>query len=199
MSRLEAGILKFQDEALPGLAARFADLATVQRPDILFITCSDSRIDPALITQTKPGELFVIRNPGNIIPHADHGVCGEAAAVEFAVGTLGVREIIVCAHSDCGAMLVAHSSEVDPSLRTLKAWVGHSDAAKCEGGDHRALILENVRLQFENLRSHACVREAEGSGRVSLHGWMYEMGTGAVLALDESAGEFVPVASRSMR
>jgi len=199
MSRLEVGILKFQAEALPGLAARFAELAAVQHPDVLFITCSDSRIDPALITQTKPGELFVIRNPGNIIPHADHGVCAEAAAVEFAVGTLGVREIIVCAHSDCGAMSVAHSSEVDPSLRTLKAWVGHSDAAKREGCDHRALIRENVRLQLGHLRSHACVREARGTGRLSLHGWMYEMATGEVLALDQGSGEFVPIAARSMR
>ncbi len=193
MSRLAEGVTKFQAEALPGLADRFAELASVQRPDVLFITCADSRIDPSLITQTKPGELFVLRNAGNIIPPVDHGTCSESAAVEFAVKTLKVSEIIVCGHSDCGAMAVAHSPSILPELSTLPAWVRQADRAKRAGGDHRTLIRDNVRLQLANLRTYPHVRGAEEAGRLSLHGWFYEMGTGDVLALDTGTDEFMPI------
>lgn len=197
MSRLAEGVEKFRTEALPALAERFAELATVQRPDVLFITCADSRIDPSLITQTRPGELFVVRNAGNIIPPADHGTCSEAAAVEFAVKTLKISEIIVCGHSDCGAMAVAQNPEILPELSTLPAWVRQADRAKRAGGDHRGLIRDNVRLQLANLRTYPHVREAEQAGRLSLHGWFYEMGTGDVLTLDEGGDAFIPLRART--
>jgi carbonic anhydrase len=193
MSRLSAGVARFQEDALPDLAERFAEMATMQMPDVLFITCADSRIDPSLITQTKPGEMFVVRNAGNIIPPVDYGVCSETAALEFAVITLKVSEIIICSHSNCGAMAVCHNPRVLPDLSTLPAWVSLSNSAKRPGGDHPTLIRDNVRLQLRNLRTYPYVREAENAGRLSLHGWFYEMGTGEVLALDTDSDTFVPI------
>lgn len=193
MSRLAKGVAKFQAQALPPLAERFEELATVQRPDVFFITCADSRIDPSLITQTKPGEMFVVRNAGNIIPPFGAGVCSETAAVEFAVITLKVSEIIVCAHSDCGAMAVCHNPAILPELESLPAWVSQSNCAKREGGDHRTLIRDNARLQLKNLRTYPYVREAEEAGSLTLHAWFYEMGTGEVLALNTATDTFEPI------
>ena len=104
MEELIQGVTKFQNEVYPGKEAAFRKLANGQNPEVLFITCADSRIDPGMLTQTQPGDLFICRNAGNVVPPHSNQTGGMTASIEFAVAALGVSHIVVCGHSDCGAM-----------------------------------------------------------------------------------------------
>lgn len=191
MCDLSSRVQKFQSDALPGKAARFAELAKGQSPKVLFITCSDSRIDPALLLQSEPGEVFVVRNAGNIVPHADRDTGGESATLEFAIKGLGIPEIVVCGHSFCGAMAATLNPESASSLPRIQEWIEHAKPALKAGDDLDSLIGNNVLLQLENLRSYDFVREAEQAGRLTLHGWVYRFESGSVLSFD---GErFTPI------
>lgn len=194
VDRLIPGIARFAQEVMPHHAERFAELASGQSPHTLFITCADSRIDPSLITQTDPGELFVIRNAGNIVPALDaDGSSGDgtAASIEFAVAVLAVQHIVVCGHSGCGAM----AGLIDPaSLDTLPSvarWVAQSGADP-EGHDMDSLIRQNVLQQLEDVAAYPAVRKALDQGAVSLHGWVYDIGTGVVEGHDGTS--FTPLA-----
>ncbi len=204
MQKLIHGIHQFQKNAFRPLQGLFEQLAQVQKPETLFITCSDSRIDPSLLTQSPPGDLFILRNAGNIIPpHGPQGG-GEAATVEFAVAVLGVRDVIICGHSHCGAMQGVLEPERVADFPTIAAWLVHAEATRRIIRDNyahldgerllTATIEENVLVQLENLRTLPCVASRLAHGDLHLHGWVYKIETGDVFAFDPEAGQFIPLA-----
>jgi carbonic anhydrase len=203
MQKLVDGIHHFQANIFRSQRELFERLAHGQRPDALFITCSDSRINPNLITQTEPGDLFILRNAGNIIP--PHGAAngGEGATIEYAVVGLGVQDIIVCGHSHCGAMdALLHPAGLE-GMPVVTAWLSHAEATRCIVREkyrnltgQRLLTLtveENVLVQLENLRTHPSVAAGLASDRLKLHGWVYKIETGEVFAYDPVRGQFLPV------
>ena len=201
MQTLINGVGEFKRNVFPQQQELFEQLAGGQSPEALFITCSDSRIDPNLLTQTLPGELFVVRNAGNIIPPAGAGGLGEAAAIEFAVDELGVENIVVCGHSRCGAMGALVKGAEFIRSPALREWVGFAtDAAaglsrlSASQGDLVTQVAQkNVLVQLDNLRSHRCVNEAVSAGRLHLHGWFYRFEAGNVLRYDPRQRSFVPL------
>lgn len=209
MPDIAAGVVKFQKEVFPEKKDLFKTLANGQSPDTLFITCSDSRINPNMMTQTEPGELFICRNAGNIVPPHTNHTGGMTASIEYAVAVLKVKHIVVCGHSGCGAMTAAmnhpHGLEELPHVRE---WLGYSKAAaqivkektKNSGMDDTTkvdlLIKENVLLQLQHLRTHPYVAAGLAMGQINLHGWVYDIKSGAVDAYDEERKCFLPVEER---
>ena len=202
MDKLIHGVKKFQEEVYPIHKERFEALADVQDPDVLFITCSDSRIDPNLITQSNPGELFICRNAGNIVPPHSHETGGMTASIEYAVSVLGVKHIIICGHSSCGAMKAAMAPENVNSLPHVKVWIDHCRAAKeavehkheCLNDEHLDEVTkQNIILQMNHLKTHPSVFSRLNGKEVQVHGWMYDIKTGNVEVYDEQSGEFVNV------
>ena len=203
MQKLVQGIHQFQANIFRSQKELFERLAKGQRPDALFITCSDSRINPNLVTQTDPGELFILRNAGNIVPPHGASNGGEAATIEFAVAGLGIQDIIICGHSHCGAMKGLLDSSVLKDLPALTAWLLHAEATRRilkEKYDDRSgaallttAIEENVLIQLENLRTHPVVAAGLARGKLKLHGWVYKIETGQVFAFEPERGQFVPL------
>lgn len=204
MQKLIEGIHEFQQSVFDSQKRLFERLAKGQQPLALFITCSDSRIDPSLLTQTEPGELFIMRNAGNIVPPYGSVAGGEAATIEYAVAVLKVKDIIICGHSQCGAMGgLLHPEQLD-DLNAVKAWLLHAEATGRiikENYGHitedqarlTATVEENVLVQLENLRTHPSVAAAVSRGDLKLHGWTYKFETGQVFAYDVQSGQFVPI------
>ncbi len=201
MDHVISGVAKFQNEVYPDKKATFQKLANGQNPEVLFITCSDSRIDPNLVTQTDPGELFICRNAGNIVPPHSNETGGMTASIEFAVAALGVEHIVLCGHTDCGAMKGAINPEGLSSLPHVKEWLGHCRVAtevvkeRCGHSeltidDLEAVTMENVVQQLQHLRTHPAVAAKMATGHVKLHGWVYNIGTGEVLCYNNEKGEF---------
>jgi carbonic anhydrase len=203
MQKLIQGIHQFQQEHFRGLHDLFQELARRQDPETLFITCSDSRIDPCLLTQARPGDLFILRNAGNIVPPVGV-VSGEAATVEYAVNALGVHDVIVCGHSGCGAMKGLLDPAALGGMPAVAAWLKYAEATErvvranyghLTGAELlTATVEENVLTQLENLRTLPAVAAAVSRGAVHLHGWVYKIETGEVFAYDPRGGQFVPVA-----
>ncbi|MFC9701722.1 carbonic anhydrase [Streptomyces sp. NPDC056943] len=193
MPHLAEGIDRFQREVFPAKAGLFARLATVHRPRTLFIGCSDARVVPELITQTDPGELFVIRTAGNLVPAHAPGGDAVSAGVEYAVAVLGVRDVIVCGHSACGAMTALAEGHDLGSAPAVAGWLRHADAslartaATGREGDVAALVRENVAVQLANLATHPSVARALAEGDVRLHGWVFDIAAGSVEELDTVA------------
>lgn len=203
MRNLIQGIHDFQNNVFSSKRAFFERLAKGQSPETLFITCADSRINPNLITQTQPGELFIMRNAGNIIPpHGPHST-GEAATIEYAISMLNVRDVIVCGHTYCGAM----SALLEPSSvaghPAITSWLAHAEQTRkiirdnykhLEGDELlTAAVEENVLVQLEHVRTLPSVAKALEAGKVRLHGWVYKLETGEVFAFDPEAHNFLPV------
>jgi carbonic anhydrase len=206
LDRIIDGIRKFHEEVYPGQRRLFEKLSQGQSPRLLLITCSDSRIDPALITQSEPGEVFVIRNAGNLVPADGGEPGGEAATIEYAVRVLGVRHVVVCGHSHCGAMGALADPEAAKDLPNVGAWLRHARGAldrvaTFDSVDDPALrvVAANVVQQIENLRTHPSVREAEEKGAIQLHGWIYRFERGEVVEVDPRgalralSGEAMPI------
>lgn len=202
MQHLIEGLQKFQREAFPQRSDLFKQLATEQHPTTLFIACSDSRVVPELLTQTEPGELFVIRNAGNIVPSYGPEPGGVSATVEYAVAVLGVSDIVICGHSDCGAMTAISECKCLNHLPAVANWLRYADSAKVvnEAREHAsskakldAMVRENVVAQIANISTHPSVRLALQQGRVRLHGWVFDIETGAVEAFDDTSKEFAPL------
>jgi len=201
--RFVAGVVRFQDEVLPGKRALFEKLSQGQSPEALFITCSDSRIDTSLITQTEPGELFVIRNAGNIVPAHSTETGGMVASIEFAVSALEVPHIVVCGHTGCGAMKGAMDLAGLAELPNVREWLGYAKAAvdvvnelgqgRSDDERMRMLLEQNVLLQLQHLKTHPSVAAKLANGTVQLHGWIYDIKTGGVDAFDEVREQFVPL------
>lgn len=204
MQKLIEGIHQFQQTIFGSQKRLFERLAHGQQPLALFITCSDSRIDPSLLTQTEPGELFILRNAGNIVPPYNGASGGEAATIEYAVSVLKVRDIIICGHSLCGAMNgLLHREQLD-GLSAVRGWLQHAEATariikenyghiQDEKARLTATVEENVLVQLENLRTHPSVAAAAGRGDLKLHGWTYKFETGQVFAFDPRQGQFLPL------
>lgn len=199
------GVARFQDEIYPREQALYRKLIhDGQKPKALMISCADSRVIPEMITQCGPGELFVCRNAGNIVPPFGQKTGGVASAIEYAVLALGVWDIIVCGHSDCGAMgALLHPGRLD-GMPNVAAWLHHSQAAqdivkqtlRCDAPDeerHRALAKENVVVQINHLRTHPSVAAGLATGKLTLHGWLFELEHGSVLAYDGDTGLWAPM------
>jgi carbonic anhydrase len=205
MQKLIEGLHKFQSEVFHSHQELFDSLSKGQKPETLFITCSDSRISPNLITQTKPGDLFILRNAGNLVPTygpaSSHG--GEAGTIEFALAGLGVKHIVVCGHTLCGAVKGLLNPVILDKMPAVKSWLEHAESTKRvmeENYSHlkgdallTAAIEENVLSQLENLRTHPAVRSRIGRGELSLYGWVYKMETGHVFQYDNETGQFSPM------
>ncbi|WAZ21570.1 carbonic anhydrase [Streptomyces cinnabarinus] len=170
----------------------YRKLAEGQYPEALFITCSDSRVIPALITGARPGEIFELRNAGNIVPpYGQPGASGEAATVEYALDVLEVQDIVVCGHSHCGAMGALSSGDDLSALPGVDAWLesarpGLAEVLTTGGADPSlsGVAQRNVVNQLAALRSHPVVRRRLTRGDLRLHGWYYEVDTGRLHELD---------------
>jgi carbonic anhydrase len=206
MPHFAAGVIRFQNEIYPEKKDLFEKLSKGQSPEALFITCSDSRIETAMITQTDPGELFICRNAGNIVPpHTTH-TGGMTASIEFAVAALQVPHIVICGHTECGAMKGAMNPADLDSLPHVKEWLSYSKAAvdvvkeispNASAEEQMLQLLEqNVILQLNHLRTHPSVATRLAKGDLVLHGWVYDIKTGGVNAYDEATNKFIPVDER---
>lgn len=195
MPDLAVGVSHFRDTVFPEKAGLFAHLATTHTPDTMFIGCSDARVVPALITSSEPGDMFVIRTAGNLVPAYTPGADGVAASIEFAVAVLGVRRIVVCGHSGCGAMTAIAERHDLSSMPTIASWLRHADAAvtradSVPGADLTArLIRANVLAQLANLATHPAVARALATGEVTTEGWLFDVATGTVTVIDESGAD----------
>ena len=203
--QLLEGVTHFRETVFPERRSEFARLAAGQNPHTLFITCADSRVVPEMITQTAPGDMFVCRNIGNIVPAYGDKLGGVSAIVEYACTALGVRHIVVCGHSDCGAMkgLLAADDPVLRRMPTVLNWLNSAEAARSvvevrfpnlKGKEKvDALVEQNVRLQMHHLRTHPSVAARLAEKTLKLHGWVYEIETGGVMSVDEGDGPTRPV------
>jgi len=202
MQKLVQGIHHFQTQIFSSHKELFERLNQDQAPETLFITCSDSRISPNLITQTDPGELFILRNVGNLVPpYSSMG--GMTAGIEFAVASLQVKDIIVCGHSNCGAMKSLMEPSTLAELPATKAWLAHArktEQIMWESYGHlhgnellHATVEENVLVQVEHLRSHPVVAKALASGMLRPHAWVYKIETGEVFAFDQARGQYTSI------
>ncbi|MFD9012471.1 carbonic anhydrase [Streptomyces sp. NPDC059552] len=186
-------VARFQREVFPAKAELFDRLAEVHRPSTLFIGCSDARVVPELITQSEPGELFVVRTAGNLVPAHAPGVDGVAASIEYAVAVLGITDIVVCGHSGCGAMTALAEGADLSGAASVAGWLRHADAsvARTAGGAGperlSALVRENVRAQLANLATHPSVARARAAGTLTLHGWVYDIRSGGVTEVGPTA------------
>lgn len=190
VTKLLEGINRFNETVVPERESLFAELANGQSPATLFITCADSRVDPSLITQSEPGELFVVRNAGNIVPLLDESGSspdGNAASIEYAVEALNVTDIVVCGHSSCGAMGALQDLGSVTGLPSVARWLEHSHELldSPEGVDDLAALIErNVLLQLEHIATYPAVKARLADGSITLHGWVYDIGSGSVVAYD---------------
>jgi carbonic anhydrase len=203
MQKLLQGIHIFQTQVFRSKSKLFRELANGQSPGALFITCSDSRINPNLITQTDPGEIFVLRNAGNIIPPFPTE-SGEIATIEFAVVGLGIQDIIICGHSDCGAIKgLMNPGSLEDHMPSVYRWLHHakrplqvfesgSDHAHCH--EHLAGAVEdNVMMQIDNLRTHSFIEKRLNQGSLKIHGWVYKFETGDISSFDSETEQFLPL------
>lgn len=203
MKKLLDGLRDFHHRLRPGYRERFAHLALGQSPDCLFVACSDSRVVPNLFASTDPGDLFVLRNVGNIVPPEPAGDRAAGAAVEFATLALDVRDVVVCGHSSCGAMRALLSGDRPEGAPHLDRWLGHGraslerlarepqlDAALPEVD---RLSQAHVLQQLDHLRSYPVVVERLDAGTLALHAWWFDLAEAQVLALDPATGRFRPL------
>lgn len=214
MKKLVRGIVDFRSKLLPGSRETFARLALGQSPDTLLIACSDSRVAPNVFASTEPGDLFVVRNIGNIIsPCGDLGRSvsdeSEAAAIEFAVSMLKVSDIIVCGHSECGAMRALLEGLENPETPHLLSWLRHAKGALQQVREgkrmpaplelHNHLSQLNVLRQLDHLRSYPAVQARREEGKLRVHAWWFDIARAEVLAYEERAGKFVVIDEEEAR
>ena len=204
MSRFADRVRQFRSTEYPKRESLFQSLAGGQSPEALMICCSDSRVNPTLLTGSEPGDLFVLENAGNMVPAPEHGAGGgEAATVEYAVKALGVPEIIVCGHAKCGAMGGLMNPDALGELPEVAGWLKNGGStredvlARLPDASPEEQLAEairaNVLLQIENLRLYPHVAEAERAGDLTLHGWVYDFVTGAVVRHDPQTGQWVEI------
>ncbi|MBH8554273.1 carbonic anhydrase [Nostocaceae cyanobacterium CENA357] len=209
MKKLIKGLREFKSSYFSTHEELFEQLSHGQKPRVLFITCSDSRIDPNLITQAGLGELFVIRNAGNIIPPFGATNGGEGATIEYAVQALDIQQIIVCGHSHCGAMkglMKLDSLRIEMPL--VHDWLKYAEATRrlvkdnysnYEGEELLEIIIaENVLTQIENLRTYPVIRSKLHQGQLSIYAWIYQIETGEVLAYDSQKHAYVLPQNQSL-
>jgi carbonic anhydrase len=202
--RLLAGVRRFQRDAYPRREAEYRRVTREgQKPHALFITCADSRIDPELITQSGPGDIFVCRNIGNLVPAYGEALGATSAIVEYAIAGLQISHVVVCGHTDCGGMIGLLHPEKVTNLPVVKSWLGHAEAAlstvlyrQTARDEHHALeelTEENVVLQMQHLRTHPSVAGRLAQGALALSGWVFDIEHGAVRVYDEDQRKFAAV------
>ena len=197
------GFKRFRNEVFPQQEELFKKLATAQNPRAMFITCADSRVVPELITQSSPGDLFVNRNVGNVVPAYGQMMGGVSTAIEYAVMALGVQHIVICGHSDCGAMKAVLNPASLETMPTVKAWLRHAEVARsvvaenCNCSDDKealaVLTEENVVAQLNHLCTHPSVAAKLARGQLFIHGWVYDIETSQIKAYDAELGSFLPL------
>lgn len=197
MNHLLPGLRKFSESVFPEHEELFESLSQGQKPHTLMITCSDSRIDPNLVTQTKPGEIFVVRNAGNIVPPFGASRGGEEAAIEFAIEGLGVSNVVVCGHSKCGAMSALVDKADLSSMPCVKGWLGHAHATKKRMEQRKNyemidVVKENILVQIDNLKTHPSVSAAIRQGKIKIYGWVYNFESGTVSIYDPNEQRYLP-------
>jgi carbonic anhydrase len=206
MDHIIDGVLRFQRDVYPNREALFKELSLAQAPTALFIGCSDSRVVPEMLTQQGPGELFVLRNAGNIVPPYTQEPGGVTATIEYAIAVLGIPDIVICGHSGCGAMTaIQKGTEKLESLPAVTRWLHYADlardavAAEYVGASEKdyldALVHENVLVQLDHLLTHPTVAKAVEAKQLRLHGWVYDISGGGVETYDANAHAFVPIGS----
>jgi carbonic anhydrase len=201
MERLIAGHKRFLKEVFPERRSHFHLLSEGQSPEWLFITCSDSRVVPDLILGTEPGDLFITRNAGNVVPLISQDVDGCTATIEYAVKVLKVKDAILCGHSDCGALKAAVDKTALAGLPKAARWLNHVESAFAyrqplnpadgDGAELASLIRGNVIAQFMNLKAQPAVRQAMDEGTLRVHGWYYDILSGRIEQYDEVQRRFV--------
>ena len=200
MKKLIKGLHKFQTEVFPIQKDFFENLALMQDPETLFITCSDSRINPHLVTSSSPGDLFLLRNAGNIVPPYE-SMCSETATIEFAVCELNIKHIIICGHSHCGALKAAFNLDVLKKLPHLYSWIDENITPTLDfvrenyDTDDQTELLnilmqEHVLQQIENLKTHPCVAKAIEKKQITLHAWIYVFEEGDIFSYNQDDEQF---------
>jgi carbonic anhydrase len=203
LEKIRKGHTQFRETVYPKHEELFRTLALRQRPEALFITCADSRIDPCLLTQTQPGELFIARNAGNIVPPYGEAPGGISATIEYAVAVLHVGDVILCGHTDCGVMKGVLNPEALAPLEAISGWLKFAQPARAAAekeyalgcGEEFALLMtqKNVLCQLENLKTHPSVAHRLEQGDLRLNGWVFHIGEGKLTEYSAKTGEFAPL------
>jgi carbonic anhydrase len=208
MDKLLRGVRHFRDNVFSTRRKEYQRVAKGQNPLALFITCSDSRVDPELLTSSGPGDIFVLRNAGNIVPPYGISRGGESATVEYAITGLGIRNVVVCGHIGCGAMRALMEPELVKGLPMTASWVAHAETTRAVAQSRfgrlntpeerwRALVEVNVITQLDHLCTHPCIAAGLADGSVDLYGWVFDFHNGEVTGYDAQHGEFVPLTDPS--
>ncbi|MEL6581358.1 MAG: carbonic anhydrase [Cyanobacteria bacterium J06621_12] len=202
MKKLIRGLDKFRQTYVSSHQELLEQLALGQKPRVLFVACSDSRVDPNLITDTDVGELFVIRNAGNIIPPYGAANGGEGGTIEYAISALGIEQVVICGHSNCGAMKgLLKLNKLQKDMPLVYDWLKHAEATRrlvtenyphYEGKDLMdMLVAENVLIQIDNLKTYPIVKARMHQGRLKIYAWIYNIETGNVLAYDARTHTYI--------
>jgi carbonic anhydrase len=200
---LVRGLEEFKHSYVAKHHELFEELSHGQKPRVLFITCADSRVAPNLLTQTDLGELFVMRNAGNIIPPFGAANGGEGGTIEYAISALGIEQIIVCGHSHCGAMKgLLKLNKLQEGMPLVYDWLKHAESTRRMVMDNypeakgeeliEILVAENVLIQIDNLKTYPVVRSKLLQGKLQIYGWVYHIETGEVLAYDHNTHTYLP-------
>ena len=208
MDKLLRGVRHFRENVFNHRRNEYLRVAKSQSPLALFITCSDSRVDPELLTSSGPGDIFVLRNAGNLIPPYSRASNGEAATIEYAIAGLGVPHVVVCGHVGCGAMRALLEPNLLTDLPMTESWLSHAHstraiAERCCADDAafddrwQSLVEINVVSQLEHLGTHPTVAAGLASGSIELHGWIFDFHQGQVSGYDSIAGRFIPLNGES--
>lgn len=203
MKKLIRGLDKFRQTYVSSHQELLEQLSHGQKPRVLFVCCSDSRVDPNLITNTDIGELFVIRNAGNIIPPYGAANGGEGGTIEYAINALGIEQVVICGHSNCGAMKgLLKLNKLQKDMPLVYDWLKHAESTRrmvqetyphYEGDDLiEVLVAENVLIQIDNLKTYPIIRSRLHQGRLKIYAWVYNIETGNVLAYDARTHTYVP-------
>ena len=206
MKAIVSGLMSFQQLVNGKYRALFGRLADYQAPELLLLTCSDSRIDPGLMTQTQPGDIFVCRNAGNLVPPHSLPTDGTLASIEFALLSLDIRHLVVCGHTDCRAIKGALNRDAPGEAVHLRNWLKYIEPAVEQvrlryGGNISSEHLNEVAAQhvvhqLERLKEYPLVASRLAEKSLTLHGWMYQLEAGQVTCYEEETGQFVPVNAR---
>ena len=203
MKRVLEGLTLFQKIAYPRHKELFERLAKNQTPQAVFVACSDSRVVPNLLVQAEPGDLFIIRNAGNIVPPAGSSYGGTTASLEYAIVALGIRDVILCGHSNCGAMAGVLHPETLEAMPAVRQWVSYADLARRAAVEAHPgasddelidfVVDYNVIAQVRNLLTFPFVRPLVEKGELEVYGWVYDIASGRMKGLDASGRRFVPL------
>jgi carbonic anhydrase len=202
MHRLIQGVRRFRRDVFPSKKALYADLAKGQSPIAAMISCADSRVDMQLVTQSEPGQLFWFRNAGNIVPPFGAVLGAASATIEYAMEALEIPHLIVCGHSDCGAMKGLLKRDLAERMPTVASWLRFADVPRqmvlhdpdiAEADRLDRLVRENVLAQLAHLQTHPAVAVRLARGKLQLHGWVYDIEHGEITAYDAVRGRFVPL------